>query len=166
MSDNPLKWARVRAGLSVKALAERTGVNRSTLAAIEDGRTKQPARAMLWKLDNALGLPTGSLEGQLQRWHSERTPLQQLDARQRAILADTPANVAKYRSFVHWRREFASTPTAFAALIGVDRAKVAAYENGVRVHGMPDTLAAALINAFNLSDPYMVELAKLEPNDE
>lgn len=163
--DNPLRLARLRAGVPLTRLAAEIGVNRSTLTAIEEGRTREPKRPLLWQLDNRLGLPTGSLEGQLQAWHRDRDPRDGLTARQRQILADTPANVAQYRSFVHWRREFASSPTAFASLIGVDRAKVSEYEGGWRKK-MPDTLAAALLRAFQLSDAYLVELQRLEPNDE
>jgi transcriptional regulator with XRE-family HTH domain len=164
--DNPLRLARLRAGVPLSRLAAAVGANRSTLVAIEEGRTKSPARPLLWQLDNQLGLATGTLEGQLQGWHRDRSPLERLNARQRAVLADTPANVSQYRSFVHWRREFAASPTAFASLIGVDRAKVADYENGVRVNGMPDTLATALVNKLGITNAYLVELQRLEPNDE
>lgn len=165
-NDNPLRLARIRADIPLSKLAEAVGANRSTLVAIEEGRTKSPSRALLWELDNALSLPAGTLDGQLQFWHRHRDPLGMLTARARAVLAEPPAAVARYRSFVHWRRELAASPTAFASLLGVDRAKVAEYENGVRVNGMPDTLASALVNRLGISNAYLVELAKLEPNDE
>lgn len=166
VDDNPLRLARVRAGVAQATLAKDLGVSRSTLQAIEEGRTREPARKLLWSLDAKLGLPTGTLEGQLQRWHAERSPRQRLSNRQQAVL-DLPATaIARYPSFVAWRREFAASPTAFASLIGVDRAKVSAYENGVRVNGMPDTLATALVNALGISDAYLVELQRLEPSDD
>lgn len=166
-SDNPLRLARVRAGVPQATLAKDLGVSRSTLQAIEEGRTREPSRTLLWRLDNACGLPTGTLEGQLQRWHATRTPLDRLTHRQRAIL-DLPASAITrdYDSFVAWRRELASSPTAFASLIGVDRAKVSAYESGIRVNGMPDTLATALVQALGISDAYLVALQRLEPSDD
>jgi len=166
LDDNPLRLARVRAGVPQATLAKQIGVSRSTLQAIEEGRTREPSRKLLWQLDNACGLATGTLEGQLQRWHANRSPLDRLTARQRAVLDLPAAGVARYASFVAWRRELASSPTAFASLIGVDRAKVSAYENGIRVNGMPDTLATALVNALGISDAYLVELQRLEPSDD
>lgn len=163
--DNPLRLARLRAGIPLSKLAAAVGANRSTLVAIEEGRTKAPNPDLLNRLDVALGQQEGWLFWQLRNWHAARSPRDRMTAKQRAVLADV-AGVALYRDFVSWRREFAASPTAFASLIGVDRAKVADYENGVRVHGMPDTLATALVNALGISDAYLVELQRLEPNDE
>jgi transcriptional regulator with XRE-family HTH domain len=164
--DNPLRLARLRAGVPLTQLAADVGASRSTLNAIEEGRTKQPARLLCNKIDTRLGRPAGALEDELRGWHLHRDPLDALGPRARAVLGQQPSEVAKYRSFAHWRAEFASSPTAFASLLGVDRAKVADYEGGIRVNGMPQTLSTALLTKLKISVPYLLELQKLEPNDE
>jgi transcriptional regulator with XRE-family HTH domain len=164
--DNPLRLARRTAGIPLTTLAQDLGVNRSTLTAIEEGRTKHPSRALLNKLDAALHLPDNTLVFQLDAWQRARDPRDRLTVHQLEVLRQAPAEVAKYRSFVHWRRELAASPTAFASLIGVDRMKVAEYENGIRVNGMPQTLAHAIIDKLGVSSAYLLELERLEPNDE
>lgn len=164
--DNPLRLARLRAGVPLTQLAKDVGASRSTLNAIEEGRTKHPARELLNAIDTRLERDRGLLYHQLTQWHNARDPRDNLSLRARAVLEQKPSEVAKYRSFVHWRQEFASSPTAFASLLGVDRAKVADYENGIRVNGMPQTLSSALLGKLRISDAYLLELQRLEPNDE
>lgn len=164
--DNPLRLARLRAGVPLTQLAKTVGASRSTLNAIEEGRTKHPSPALCDAIDVELGRPPAALARELDRWHRARDPLSTLSNRGRAVLTQAPAEVAKYRSFVHWRRELADTPTAFASLLGIDRAKVSAYENGIRVNGMPQTLASALVTKLKISDQYLLELQRLEPNDD
>lgn len=164
--DNPLRLARLRAGVPLTQLAKNVGASRSTLNAIEEGRTKHPANVLCDRIDLQLHRPTATLSSELDAWHRNRDPRDALGLRARAVLQQAPSEVAKYRSFVHWRQEFASSPTAFASLLGVDRAKVADYENGIRVNGMPQTLSSALLVKLRISDAYLLELQRLEPNDE
>lgn len=56
-----LKNARLKAGLTQVALAERSGVPQSTISELESGRTADPGYLTLVKLARALGRRTESL---------------------------------------------------------------------------------------------------------
>jgi len=51
-------------------------------------------------------------------------------------------------------------------MLGINRTVVAAYEYGIRENGMSDSLAHALVRTFELSDAYLLALAKLPPSAE
>lgn len=51
-----LKSLRLAAGLSVTALAEKSGINRTYIHNLEDGRRADPRLSLLVKLANALGV--------------------------------------------------------------------------------------------------------------
>lgn len=160
--DHPLRLARLRAGVSVQTLALRTGVARSTINAIEDGRTKQPGAPVLAELDNALSLPNGSLAIALELYGQADKPAL-LTLKQRAVLGLTPEQVRRYPSFQAWRKDLAPSTTWFASMVGLPRSTVHNYEKGVRVKGMPDTLASAIIRTFGVSNDYLIALQSLEP---
>lgn len=165
-NDHPLRLARLRRGVSVAALASSAEVNRTTLDAIEEGRTRKPASDTLQAIERALDLPEGFLAPRIAAWHTQQAGSQaRLSMKARATLGLRPNQLQQYSSFQAWRREIAASPTAFASLVGVPRATVAEYERGSR-DGFPQTLASAIIRAFDVSDEYLMALEVLEPNDE
>lgn len=166
-SDHPLRLARLRRGVSVSALAERAEVNRTTLDAIEEGRTRKPSPETLAAIERALDLPETFLASSIAQWHARQAGSQQrLSLRARAMLGLKPNQLQQYKSFQAWRRELADSPTAFASLVGVPRATVADYERGNRERGFPPTLSSAIMRAFDVSDEYVLALEMLDPNDE
>jgi hypothetical protein len=70
-----------------------------------------------------------------------------------------------YRSFAHWRGEFADNPTAFASILRINRMTVAKYERGEFVGGMPDSLFSALGSRLGLSVEYVTALEQLPIGD-
>jgi transcriptional regulator with XRE-family HTH domain len=167
LNDHPVRLARLRAGASIATLANRSNVHRSTIAAIEEGRTTWPTKVVLSELDKALALTPGTLAAQLEAFNAKRgTRSPRLPLKAVAVLSLGPGAISQYRSFVHWRRDVAPSPTAFASLLGLPRSTVANYENGIRVKGMPDTLSSALIRVLNVDNDYLMALQRLEPNDE
>ena len=165
IEDHPLVLARLRAGVSRVDLAGMLGVNRSTIAAIEEGRTQAPSEATLLHLDRALHLRPGTLTSEMSRWHAERNGhVVKLTLEARAILSRGPEEVRRYVSFRAWREKIAPTSAAFASLLGMNHTTVSRYENGVRVNGMPDSLAHALMSKLEMGPDYMVALKKLPPS--
>ena len=59
-----VKEARKSLGLTLERLAERTGVSKSMLSAIERGATN-PTFSIVWSLKQALGIDLGMLEGDI-----------------------------------------------------------------------------------------------------
>lgn len=167
MKDHPIYLARLRTGISMQQLAIASGVHRSTIAAIEEGRTTAPTDQVLVDLDTALGLPVGTLAAQVQVWNAKRGDRgPQLSLRAAATLSLSPRAVSQYRSFEHWRRDIASSPTAMASLLGLPRSTVANYERGIRVRGMPDTVSSALVRVLGIDNDYLLALQRLEPSDD
>jgi transcriptional regulator with XRE-family HTH domain len=167
IDDHPLRLARVRAGMGQKKLADVIGVHRSTIAAIEEGRTNDPEPETVAAIESALQLPSGTFGRQLVLWRRHRSNVAPVvGGVGRAVLAAGPNHVAGYGSFVEWRARFSSSPTAFASLLGVNRAVVANYERGLRVFGMPEVLQHALISRLGVSNEYIVALCALPPRLE
>jgi transcriptional regulator with XRE-family HTH domain len=161
--DHPLRLARLRARMPAARLAAMAKVNRSTLIAIEGGRTRFPDPSTLRRLEAALGVPADSLGPQLQAWRRRQKPT--LSLRQRAVLDLSPAVLASYGSFVAWRRDLGyPTPTSLASALHLPQRTVDQYEKGLRKRdGLPQTLAMGLIEAFDLGDAYVAALSELPP---
>lgn len=165
IDDHPVVMARLQAGVSRVALADALGVNRSTIAAIEEGRTQAPTEATLLHMDRALGLRPGTLNTRMSTWRADRVgqPVK-LTLEARAILSRGPDEVARYDSFSAWRAKIAPTATAFSSLLGMNHTVVARYENGIRVKGMPDMLAHALMAKLEVTPEYLQALKRLPPS--
>lgn len=167
IDSHPLYLLRLRAGISRSALADRIGVTRQTIAAIEEGRTNHPTPQTLQQIDRVLGVRPGTLTHQMEVWRRARAAAGvQLSLMQRAMLSQPAADVKRFRSFADWRARFAPNPTAFASMLGLNHTVVARYEQGIREKGMPDTLAHALLTVLGVREDYLVALKQLEPNHD
>jgi len=142
-------------------------MNRSSVAAIEEGRTNAPGEDTLAKIETALQMPPNTLGAQLTAWSKARAaegPI--LTPVARAVLAMSPAEVANFTSFVDWRERIAPSVTAFAAMLGLNRTVAAKYEQGARTRGMPATLSHAILSTLHVSDAYLLALQDLEPAED
>lgn len=143
--DHPLRLARIRANLSQQALAKKTGVQRSALTAIEDGRTQIPTQSLCQKLNAALG--TDDIREEIRLWLEK--PLQPfLRPSAQNLMLIPPYTLSQYyKSFQQWRSDVASTQTAFASMLRMNPAIVRDYESGKYI-SLPDGLAAKMVEAF------------------
>lgn len=166
--DHPLYLARVRAGVGQKALADAVGMNRSSIAAIEEGRTLSPTVDTIKAIETELRLSADTLQAEIVAWDAKRTAKgPQLSPYQVQVLAMRPADIrVQYASFVEWREQFAASPTAFASMLGVNRAVVAKYEQGIRQRGMPGTLAHALVSVLGITNDYLLAISALPPDGD
>lgn len=159
--SHPLRLLRRRLGLEMKELARLAGVSRATVSQIEEGRTKRPNRRVVEVLSSRSGRSVDELYAQVDVWR-EAEASELMPRRGASTLQLDPKLVSElYRSFAHWRGEFADNPTGFASLLRVNRMTVAKYERGEFVGGMPDSLAFALHSRLGLSVEYVQALEGL-----
>lgn len=163
-NSHPVVKHRARLGLGQSATAHAATMARSALTAIEEGRTRNPSPATLKELEFVFGLPVGSLGREIDDWFATRTISEQLTNGARATLALRPNQLGDFETFQNWRYRIAPSPTAFASLIGVNRALVAQYEQGIRENGMSVQLMHHIQEALGVSHEYTVALANLEPS--
>lgn len=167
IEDHPLRLARLRAGLGQRELAERVGMNRSSISAIEEGRTNTPTDESASHIEGVLSLPAGTLNRSIREWAAKRKARGvAVTPHARAVLKMDPAELPVFRSFVHWRQQISPSATAFASLLGVNRAVVTRYEEGIRQRGMPDTLSHALLSVLHITNDYLLALQRLEPCED
>lgn len=167
IDDHPLVLARLKANVSRSELGRKIGVNRTTLAAIEEGRTQTPSEATLLQIDRVLFLQPGTLLQRIEVWKRERrNMLPGMPLQARALLSQPASDVHKFSSFRQWRQVFAPTPNAFASMLGINHSTVTRYESGIRYKSFPDSLATALLTVFGISTDYLLELRKLPPSDD
>lgn len=167
ITDHPLRLARIRAGMGQTKLADVIGVHRSTIAAIEEGRTNDPEPTTIEAIETALQLPATTLARQLALWQIARiNQAPQLGPVANAVLHAPVSHVEEYPSFVDWRRRISPSPTAFASTLGINRAVVANYERGLRRHGMPEVMQHAILARLGVSTDYLIALTELPPNRE
>lgn len=167
VQDNPVRMARIKAGWQQSALADEVGLSRSSLIAIEDGRTKDPSPEVLARIAVQVGVDAAVLAGALAAWRVEvaKRPLV-FTPRQEEILRLAPEQIGTlFASFQEWRRVFSDSPAQFAYLLGLSHMTLTGYERGFRVRGMPEVLQAALMNRLGLSPEQVVALARLEPGE-
>jgi transcriptional regulator with XRE-family HTH domain len=167
IDDHPLRLARLRAGYGQIKLASLAGVNRSTISGIEENRVRTPTPETLRAIEQALNVPAQSLEVELTNWlrqQDARGPL--LTPRARILLEQAPSVIAMFPSWVAWRKIISPTPTHFASLLGVNRQVVAGYEQGIRVHGMPEPLVHALLTVLRVNNDYLKVLQQLPPSED
>jgi len=160
ITDHPVRLARIQAGLSQNVLANKAGIHRSALTAIEDGRTKRPTPQLIGTLAAILDIPTTELERQIDEWlNKPLTPNLKPSAKN---LMEIPPYVLGqyYVSFSQWRAEIAPTQTAFASMLRINPAIVRDYESGKYLN-MPDGLSGKMMQAFGIDGEYLVALEGL-----
>lgn len=165
--DNPVRIARIRAGLSRAELARQLQVHRSTLIAMEDGRTVEPSAANLTALRRILNAP--SLAQDLLAWHEHRVASVRahLPMTARVALARNPDELQPtYGSFKAWREQFSPSAMGFARLLGISHANILQYERGAIARGMPEPMQHAMLERLEVSVPYMTALMALPATDE
>jgi len=143
--DHPLRLARIKANLSQQALAKLTGVQRSAITAIEDGRTQVPSIELADKLNAALN--TDDIREDIRAW-SVKPLAPFLRPSARNLMLIPPYTLGQYyKTFRQWRLEIAATPTAFASLLRMNPAIVRDYESG-KYQSLPDGFASKMVEAF------------------
>lgn len=165
--DHPIRLHRVRAGLGQARLSQLTGLHRSTISALEEGRVRSADDATVEAIASAMGLHGEDLQRELDAWwakRAEQPPL--LSPTAKAALAGGAGYARSCASFVAWRERFAPSPTAFASLLGVNRAIVAGYERGIRERGMPESLQHALVSRLGIDNDTLLALMSLEPSHD
>lgn len=161
--DHPVRLARLQLRLSQNQLADRAGVNRAAVTAIEDGRTKKPSTQILTVLANGLDVPIEDLQKQVDDYMNQPISVQAKPAVQNLMLIPPYTLSQYYKSFREWRTEIAKTPTALASMLHMNPAIISRYEDGL-LQNFPETLSKKLIEAFGqygLTAEYVVELEKL-----
>ena len=160
IADHPLRLARITAGLSQNQLAQKAGVHRSALTAIEDGRTRRPTKQLTQTLAGILEIPADYLESEIEKWLSNPR-VASLTPAARNLLEVPPYVLSQYYAdFTSWRKELAKTPTAFASMLRINPATVRDYESG-KTLAMPDVLSGKLLTVLGCSPEYLVELEGL-----
>jgi len=173
IEDHPLRIARIRAGLSAEALAERAGVTRGTVNAIEQGRIKAPRPSYFEVLGKANRLDPNMLRAYYRGWRlafekqSDQMPEQvqaQLSPRARAVLALTPEQVLRYPSFKAWRRDVYPSVAGFASMLMLSATSLRRFEEGDI--SMPKPLISGIQKGLRLGDEYMEALRVLGEAEE
>ena len=163
--SHPLRKLRRMQGLEMKELARLAGVSRATVSQMEEGRVKRPNQKVVAVLARMSGIPSDKLVADTEAWRNASLE-ELLPKRGNATALLEPRLLAQfYRSFAHWRGEFADNPTNFASILRINRMTVAKYERGEFVGGMPDSLFHALCNRLGLSVEYVAALEQLPVGD-
>jgi transcriptional regulator with XRE-family HTH domain len=164
IADHPLRLARIKAGLSQQVLADKAGVQRSAVSAIEDGRTKRPTDKLLAVLGPALDVDGETLREEIEAWLQKPT-IPALRPSAKNLLAIPPYVLSQYyRTFEQWRKEIAPTQTAFASMLRVNPAIIRKYENG-SLSRLPDGISSQMLRMFEpfgFSAEYLLALEELE----
>lgn len=169
ISDNPVYLARVAAGYSRLGLAKHLEIARSTLIALEDGRTVEPKPETLAAIALATHTHSEVLRTNLAQWHRDRaqTVRARMPVEAQMILRYTPDQVREtFSSFADWREHVAGSAVEFARILGLNHGAVNAYESGIRTRGMPETLQGAILNRLGVPVPYLQALAALPPSTD
>ena len=163
IADHPLRLARLQLGLSQVALANRAGVNRAAITAIEDGRTKNPSQKIIDVIATGLGIDEDELVKQIQDYITKPVTVAAPPAVANLMVIPPYTLNQYYKTFKQWRLEIAKTPTALASMLRVNPAVISRYEAG-QLSAFPDILSRKLIEAFKpygITPEYVVELEKL-----
>ena len=163
IADHPLRLARLQLGLSQVALANRAGVNRAAITAIEDGRTKNPSQKIIDVIATGLGINEDELVKQIQDYITKPVTVAAPPAVANLMVIPPYTLNQYYKTFRQWRLEIAKTPTALASMLRVNPAVISRYEAG-QLSAFPDILSRKLIEAFKpygITPEYVVELEKL-----
>lgn len=163
IADHPVRLARLQLGLSQVALANRAGVNRAAITAIEDGRTKKPAEQIVTVLSSGLGIESAELFEKIENFVSAPLVVSPPPAVANLMLIPPYTLSQYYKNFKQWRLEIAKTPTALASMLRVNPAVISRYESG-KLSVFPEILSRKLVEAFipyGITPEYVVELEKL-----
>lgn len=162
-ANHPLRVLRIQRDLASAHLAQRSGVHRSTIQAIEEGVTRSPDPVTVARLAAALGVDAQALSGSLQQWDESERPPVLLGVKAQQALAVPAEEIAHvFFTFQHWRKQFSTSPTSFASLLGVNRKLVADYENGWKKRpGMPRSMAAAMMRRLKVDGEYLTAVESL-----
>lgn len=163
IADHPLRLARLQLGLSQVALANKAGVNRAAITAIEDGRTKNPSQKILDVIASGLGIDEVELAQNIKDYVTKPVSITPPPAVQNLMVIPPYTLNQYYKTFKQWRLEIARTPTALASMLRVNPAVISRYEAG-QLSAFPDILSRKLIEAFRpygITAEYVVELEKL-----
>jgi transcriptional regulator with XRE-family HTH domain len=163
INNHPVRLARLQLGLSQVELANKAGVNRAAVTAIEDGRTKVPSDTILAPLASGLGIAVDELKAQCREFATAPIAIDAPPAVQNLMIIPPYTLSQYYKSFKQWRSEIAKTPTALASMLRVNPAVVSRYESG-EMKAFPELLSRRLLEAFKpygMSADYIVELEKL-----
>jgi len=163
-TNHPLRVARQRAGVSQSGLARDAGVTRSTVTAIEQGRTRIPKPSTLVAFAKIVKMTPDKLRTEIVAWGAQESEVA-LSKLAAATLTLDATHIKAYRSFAHWRAQIVDSPTAMAVLLRINSDVVLRYEQGRDLRGMSDRLAGALMNNLGLSSAYVEALQKLPVSD-
>lgn len=163
INNHPVRLARLQLGISQIELANRAGVNRAAVTAIEDGRTKNPSDAILAPLAAGLGIDIDTLREECVQFASAPLEIDAPPAVANLMIIPPYTLSQYYPNFRAWRREIAKTPTALASMLRVNPAVVSRYESG-EMQAFPEILSRKLLEAFKpygMTADYVIELEKL-----
>lgn len=160
IDNHPVRLARIAAGLSMRELADAASLDRSTVAAIEDGRTRTVPEETVGAIASVLGRDAAWVRS-VQAFRID--PRDRLDVGGAMAVAMTPALLSQLPSFKAWRTRIASTPNGFASIAGVHRNILTAYERSVG-QPMPESLMTALFR-LGLTGEQVMALGKLPPEE-
>lgn len=161
IDTHPLRLARLAGGVSQVQLAEKAGVTRGAIAAMEEGRTKKPNTKVVEALAQLTGKEASALLAQFLYWR-DGDVLNTLSQRATFAISLDPIILARYKSFRQWREDVAPNPTAFASLLRVSRVTVVKYERDGGA--FPKPLYSALIRRLNMTPDQIQVLTELEPS--
>lgn len=145
-------------------LAQRAGVQRAAVTAIEDGRTKKPSEQVLAVLASAAGISVEDLATEVQTWLARPVTPRVRPSVENLMVIPPYVLSQYYGSFRQWRKEIAPTPTALASMLRLNAAVISRYESGEYKRGMPEVLSSRLLEAFGsygMTPEYILELEKL-----
>jgi len=163
IANHPVRLARLQLGLSQVALANRAGVNRAAVTAIEDGRTKRPADQIVAVLASGLQIESAELFKKIELFASAPLEITPPPAVANLMVIPPYTLGQYYKNFKQWRMEIAKTPTALASMLRVNPAVISRYESG-KLAVFPEILSRKLVEAFTpygITPEYVVELEKL-----
>lgn len=161
IADHPLRLHRLRLKLSQQELANRAGVQRSAISAIEDGRTQQPTDRLISTIAGILDVPKETLIEEIRSWLNKPLKPSLSKAAQNLMVIPPYVLGQYYSTFSSWRAEIAPTHTAFASMLRLNPAIIRDYENG-KLQRMPDGLSGKLLEAFGIDGEYLVALEGLK----
>jgi len=166
--DHPLRVRRTTLGISQDALAEAAGAVRSTVSAIEDGRTRVPRQALLIAFAAVLKTPVAKLESDIAAWvAAEDARRPRVGVAAQMVLNMLPSELdGRFSSFQAWRQAITPSVRQFAVLVGMNHMPLLQFEaNAAPSRGMSMRMSSALQRRLNVSPEYVQALERLPRHD-